>query len=156
MSVQLWAFSADFLVVWVSFVPCHCSYADAFYTLCQILSTLYISLCMGLMRLLMFTRPRLRLRLPAAWLSAFVIGRQAPPPLYGYPLGSLGGGRTTLRRHSFGFCRYLCFLGLACWALWDDRDGCSGPQSRLSEWARAGLVARICISCRQTSQSTGT
>ena len=30
MSVQLWAFSADFLVLWFSFVRCRCSNAGAF------------------------------------------------------------------------------------------------------------------------------
>ena len=60
---------------------------------------------------------------------------------------SLGGGRrweAKLRRPGFDFCRYLCFSVLAL-VLWDGRNGCS---ARLSESARAGLVARITYLCR--------
>ena len=38
------------------------------------------------------------------------------------------------------------------WVLWDERHGCSGPQSRLSESAGAGSVAGISNPCPQLFQ----
>ena len=68
MSVQLWAFSADFVVLWVSFVHCRCSYAGASSSVRDYLLSTF--LCPY------FTRLLLRFRLPVAWLSAF--GRLFP------------------------------------------------------------------------------
>ena len=46
--------------------------------------SLHISLCMGLIRLLMLISPRLRLRSPVAWVRAFGIRRPAFPAIEGY------------------------------------------------------------------------
>ena len=116
LSVQLWALSADILILWLSFVYRHCSCVGAFYP-CQILSTLHISLCVGWIRLLLFTLwcPWLRLHSLVAWLRAFGIGRPAPPWLStAISLGSLGGRRrreATLERRN--------------------GHGCSGPDIRV-------------------------
>ena len=73
----------------------------------------------------------------------------------GFPrLGSIGGGR----RRRFGGVASTSVAIFACrvwlWVLWDDRNGCSGPQSRsrLSESAQAGSVAEIANPCRHLSQ----
>ena len=171
MSVQLWAFSADFLVLRVSFVVCRCSCAGTSYPY-FVSDTIYSPLFSmhGLDKVAHVSHV-------AGPASVRGIGRPAFPAVDGYLApgpaslgwapgstpstldgrlspqwttispGSPGGGRrweATLRRRGFDFCRYLCFSGLAL-NLWDDRNGCSG---RLSESARAGSVAGIIYPCR--------
>ena len=67
-------------------------------------------------------------------LSAFDIGRLAFP--------AVGGGRRRFGGVASTSVANLCFSGPAL-VLWDDRNGCSGPRSRLSESARAGSVAGV-------------
>ena len=74
---------------------------------CQIPSTLHFSLCMGLIRLLMF---HTSLASPP---FAALDGRLSPQSTALSP-GSPGGGRrreATLRRRGFDFCRYSLLFG---------------------------------------------
>ena len=87
------------------------------------------------------SRPWPRLRRLGTGLSAFGIGWPAFPAVDGYL------ARLTRRRTAAGgdasaaWLRLLSLSSLLArvrlWVLWDDRNGCSGPQSRLSESARA-------------------
>ena len=59
-----------------------------------------IFFCTGLIRLLIFTRPWLRLPLPVACRRAFGIGRPAPPP----QSTAISLGSSVAFLAGFGFC----------------------------------------------------
>ena len=64
---------------------------------------------------------------PSVWTAGFPRSRRLSCSAH-------SAAEATLRRHGFGFCRYhdLCFSGLALarMIVRDDRNSCSGPQSR--------------------------
>ena len=164
LSVQLWAFSTDFLVPWVSFVRCRCSYAGASYPY-FVSDTIYSPLFSmhGLDKIAHV------LHVPGST-SVRGIGRPAFPAVDGYldprPAsvawapgsapsaldGRLSRSRRLSRpahsatdgggRRRFGGVASTSVAIFAfrvwLWALWDDRNGCSAP---MSESARAGSVA---------------